>query len=75
MVRKQNPKKIKQRSAKQFVSWLSDTDSRDSVSDFALDDFQIDFDTESYDPNFNLDSLFYSDFCSRTVVIEVVSAN
>ena len=51
MVRNTNSKKVKQRSAKQFVSWLSDTeDSRDSVSDFALDDFQIDFDMESYDP-------------------------
>ena len=51
MVQKHKPKKNKQRSAKQFVAWLSDTeDSRDSVSDFSLDDFQIDFDTESYDP-------------------------
>ena len=25
-------------------------DSRDDISDFALDDFQIDFDMESYDP-------------------------
>ena len=51
MAQKHKPKKNKQLSAKQFVSWLSDTEeSRDSVSDFALDDFQIDFDTESYDP-------------------------
>ena len=51
MVQKHKPEKIKQRSAKQFVSWLSDTeDSRDSLSDCALDDFQIDFDMESYDP-------------------------
>ena len=51
MVSKANPEKKKQLSAKQFVKWLSDTeDSRDSVSDFALDDFQIDFDMESYDP-------------------------
>ena len=51
MVRKANPKKNKQLSAKQFVAWLSEgMDSRDSVSDFSLDDFQIDFDTESYDP-------------------------
>ena len=51
MVSKANSKKVKQRSAKQFVKWLSDTeDSRDSVSDFALDDFQLDFDMESYDP-------------------------
>ena len=51
MVRNTNSKKVKQRSAKQFVKWLSDTeDSRDSVSDFALDDLQIDFDMESYDP-------------------------
>ena len=51
MVRKANPKKIKQRSAKQFVSWLSDTeDSRANISDFSLDDLQIDFDMESYDP-------------------------
>ena len=51
MVSKANSKKVKQRSATQFVKWLSDTeDSRDSVSDFALDDFQIDFDMESYDP-------------------------
>ena len=51
MVQKHKPKKNKQLSAKQFVAWLSEgMDSRDSVSDFALDDFQIDFDTESYDP-------------------------
>ena len=51
MPQKSKPKKKKQLSAKQFVAWLSDTeDSRDSVSDFALDDFQIDFDMESYDP-------------------------
>ena len=51
MVQKHKPKKIKQRSAKQFVAWLSEgIDSRDDISDFALDDFQIDSDTESYDP-------------------------
>ncbi len=51
MVQKHKPKKNKQLSAKQFVAWLSEgMDSRDSVSDFSLDDFQIDFDTESYDP-------------------------
>ena len=51
MVSKANPKEINQRSAKQFIAWLSEgMDSRDSVSDFSLDDFQIDFDTESYDP-------------------------
>ena len=51
MVQKHKPKKNKQLSAKQFVAWLSEgMDSRDSVSDFPLDDFQIDFDTESYDP-------------------------
>ena len=49
MVQKHKPKKIKQLSAKQFIKKFSD-DSRDSVSDFALDDFQIDFDMESYDP-------------------------
>ena len=51
MVQKHKPEKIKQRSAKQFVKWLSDTeDSRDSVSDFALEDYSVDFDMESYDP-------------------------
>ena len=51
MVSKANSKKVKQRSAKQFVKWLSDTeDSRDSVSDFSYEGFTIDFDTESYDP-------------------------
>ena len=51
MVQKHKPKKIKQRSAKQFVAWLSEgIDSRDDISDFALDDFQIDSDMESYDP-------------------------
>ena len=51
MVSKANSKKVKLGSAKQFFKWLSDTeDSRDSVSDFALDDFQIDFHMESYDP-------------------------
>ena len=51
MVSKANPKKVNQRSAKQFMEWLSEgMDSRDSVSDLPLDDFQIDFDTESYDP-------------------------
>ena len=51
MVSKANSKKVKQRSAKQFVAWLSEgIDSRDDISDFALDDFQIDSDTESYDP-------------------------
>ena len=49
MVSKANSKKVKQRSAKQFIKKFSD-DSRDDISDFALDDFQIDFDMESYDP-------------------------
>ena len=49
MVQKHKPKKIKQLSAKQFIKKFSD-DSRDDISDFALDDFQIDFDMESYDP-------------------------
>ena len=50
MVQKHKPKKIKQLSAKQFIKKFSD-DSRDDISDFALDDFQIDFDMESYDPS------------------------
>ena len=51
MVQKHKPKKNKKLSPKQFVAWLSEgMDSRDSVSDLPLDDFQIDFDTESYDP-------------------------
>ena len=49
MVSKANPEKKKQLSAKQFIKKFSD-DSRDDISDFALDDFQIDFDMESYDP-------------------------
>ena len=49
MVQKHKPKKIKQLSAKKFIKKFSD-DSRDDISDFALDDFQIDFDMESYDP-------------------------
>ena len=49
MVQKHKPKKIKQLSAKQFIKKFS-YDSRDDISDFALDDFQIDFDMESYDP-------------------------
>ena len=50
MVQKHKPKKIKQLSAKQFIKKFSDDSSRDDISDFALDDFQIDFDMESYDP-------------------------
>jgi len=51
VVQKHKPEKIKQRSAKQFMEWLSDTeDSRANISDFSLDDLQIDFDMESYDP-------------------------
>jgi len=51
VVSKQKTEKNKQLSAKQFVEWLSDEqESRASVSDFALDDLQIDFDMESYDP-------------------------
>ena len=51
MVSKANPKEINQRSAKQFVAWLSEgMDSRDSVSNFSYEGFTIDFDTESYDP-------------------------
>ena len=49
MVQKHKPKKIKQLSAKQLIKKFSD-DSSDDISDFALDDFQIDFDMESYDP-------------------------
>ena len=49
MVQKSKPKKKKQLSAKQFIKKFSD-DMRDDISDFALDDFQIDFDMESYDP-------------------------
>ena len=49
MPQKHKPKKIKQLTAKQFIKKFSD-DSRDDISDFALDDFQIDFDMESYDP-------------------------
>ena len=49
MVSKANPEKNKQLSAKQFIKKFSD-DSRDDISDFSLDDFQIDFDAESYDP-------------------------
>ena len=49
MVQKHKPKKKKQLSAKQFIKKFSD-DRRDDISDFALDDFQIDFDMESYDP-------------------------
>ncbi len=49
MVSKANPEKKKQLSAKQFIKKFSD-DSRDDISDFSLDDFQIDFDAESYDP-------------------------
>ena len=50
MVQKHKPKKKKQLSAEQFIKKFSDEDSRANISDFALDDFQIDFDTESYDP-------------------------
>ena len=49
MPQKNKPKKKKQLSAEQFIKKFSD-DSRDDISDFALDDFQIDFDMESYDP-------------------------
>ena len=49
MVSNANPEKKKQLSAKQFIKKFSD-DSRDDISDFSLDDFQIDFDAESYDP-------------------------
>jgi|TARA_A100001388_G_scaffold191260_1_gene143929 hypothetical protein len=49
VVSKANPEKKKQLSAKQFIKKFSD-DSRDDISDFSLDDFQIDFDAESYDP-------------------------
>ena len=48
MVSKHKPKKIKQLSAKQFIKKFSD-DSRDDILNFSYDDFQIDFDTESYD--------------------------
>ena len=51
MVQKHKPEKIKQRSAKQFMEWLSDTeDSRANISDFSYEGFTIDFDVESYDP-------------------------
>tara|TARA_B100000886_G_scaffold45587_1_gene28011 strand:+ start:602 stop:757 length:156 start_codon:yes stop_codon:yes gene_type:complete len=51
VVQKQQPEKIKQRSAKEFMSWLSDgMDSRDSVSDFSYEGFCHDSDTDSYDP-------------------------
>ncbi len=51
MVSKANPKKVNQRSAKQFMEWLSEgMDSRDSVSDFSYEGFCLDSDTESYDP-------------------------
>ena len=49
MVQKSKPKKNKQLSAKQFIKKFSD-DSRDDISDFALDDCQLEFDMESYDP-------------------------
>ena len=51
MVSKANSKKVKQRSAKQFVKWLSDTeDSRASVSDFSYEGFAEYPEVESYDP-------------------------
>ena len=50
MPQKNKPKKKKQLSAEQFIKKFSDEDSRANISDFALDDFQIDFDAESYDP-------------------------
>ena len=51
MVSKANPKKVNQRSTKQFMEWLSEgMDSRDSVSDFSYEGFCLDSDTESYDP-------------------------
>ena len=49
MVQKNKPKKKKQLSAEQFIKKFSD-DSRDDILNFSYDDFQIDFDTESYDP-------------------------
>ena len=49
MVSKANSKKVKQRSAKQFIKKFSD-DMRDDISDFSYEGFQIDFDAESYDP-------------------------
>ena len=49
MVSKANPEKKKQLSAKQFIKKFSD-DSRDDISDFSYEGFQIDFDMESYDP-------------------------
>jgi len=51
VVSKANCKEINQRSAKQFVAWLSEgMDSRDSISDFSYEGFCLDSDTESYDP-------------------------
>ncbi len=49
MPQKNKPKKKKQLSAEQFIKKFSD-DSRDDILNFSYDDFQIDFDTESYDP-------------------------
>ena len=49
MVQKNKPKKKKQLSAEQFIKKFSD-DSRDDISDFSYEGFQIDFDMESYDP-------------------------
>ena len=51
MVSKANPKKVNQRSAKQFMEWLSEgMDSRDSVSDFSYEGFAEYPEIESYDP-------------------------
>ena len=51
MVSKANSKKNKQLSAKQFIKKFSDEESsRDNISEFSYEGFQIDFDMESYDP-------------------------
>ena len=49
MVQKQQPEKIKQLSAKEFIEKFSDEDMRDNISEFSYEGFTIDSDTESYD--------------------------
>ena len=50
MAQRSKPKKKKQLSAKQFIKKFSDDSSRDDISNFSYEGFQIDFDAESYDP-------------------------
>ena len=51
MVSKANDKRVNQRSAKQFVAWLSEgMDNSDSVQYFSYEGFCLDSDIESYDP-------------------------